>query len=226
MLDRLVQRAEGFSRALLEETRDRLQDVGRHRVQHAVQVESAYHVAAVAVDRRACVEKGDNVCAGLYLEHEPAGHTEMSARIFRVVCGNGMLVEVGRDRRLAFDSMTPPPEWRTRIAETVTASFSPAVLEEEVERLQRSRTRFLSTAYEQVIHLVRERLIDEDERSRIQREYDLSVDPTLYGLVNAITRVAQMHRHEGRWHRALELERLGGEVARGMHEAAGSPVLA
>jgi hypothetical protein len=229
MLKHLIEVARGFSGDLLRETERQLGGVecGPVVLQHATFDGQAFYVTAFAPGLAAEVGTGDFLYGGFSLAHEPSGATEIAPRIYRVACANGMLAEEGEGRRVEFASAEPPREWKAKLASVVEQSFAGGCLDDETRRLRRALGEMLATPYEYLIHLEAQGLIDDDERSRIQREFDRSDDPTLYGFVNAITRIAHLHRNHDHWRRALALERLGGEVARGDHQPpVGCPIVA
>jgi hypothetical protein len=225
-LSELVGTARGFAREVLREAERGLDalPVGPVVVQHAAFDGQGYYVTVFAPGVAAEVGAGDFVYGGMSVAHDPEGTTEVAPRIYRVACGNGSLAEEGEGRRLEFASARPPLRWKAKLREVVEQSFSGGCVDEETRHLRRALAEVLPTPYEHLIHLEAQGLVDDMERSRIQREFDLSDDPTLYGLMNAITRIAHVHRNHAQWRRALALERLGGEVARGDHTPpVGSP---
>lgn len=227
MLQALRARATGFSAALLDETAALLSKVGHDlRVEHAVWSDGEFHVTAYAPGIAGQVAVGDYVYAGFFLAHAPDASTEAGVRIYRVACRNGALADEVEGQRIEFPSMQPPAEWRQRLGAVVARSFDGGCLDEQTRRLRRTLEEILSTPYEYLLHLRAQELITDGEQAQIQREFDRAGDATLYGLVNAVTRVAHTHRSNADWRRALAIERLGGEIAGGEHQPPiGSPVL-
>lgn len=227
MLRELLARAAGFSLELLEETDALLSRVGHGlHVEHAVWSDGEFHVAAYAPGIANEVDVGDYVYAGFYLAHAPDGNTEAGVRIYRVACRNGALVDQVEGQRIEFSSTSPPAEWKEKLGAVVARSFDGGCLDQETRRLRLTLREMLSTPYEYLLHLLAQALITHDERERIQREFDRAGDATIYGLVNAVTRVAHLHRSNADWRRALAIEQLGGEIAGGDHRPPiGSPVL-
>lgn len=226
MLHELRSRATGFSSALLDETAALLSRVGHDlRVEHAVWSDDEFHVAAYAPGIASEVAVGDYVYAGFFLAHAPEGQTEAGVRIYRVACRNGALLAEAEGQRIEFPSTQPPAEWKQKLGAVVAQSFNGGCLDDQTRRLRLTLEEMLSTPYEYLIRLRAKELITDDERARIQREFDRAGDATLYGLVNAVTRLAHTHRSNADWRRALAIERLGGEIAGGQHQPPiGSPV--
>lgn len=226
MLHGLKARARGFSLALLDETEARLSKVGRElRVEHAVWNDGEFHVTAYAPGIASEVAVGDYVYAGFFLAHAPEGTTEAGVRIYRVACKNGALADETEGQRIEFASLHAPADWREKLGAVVARSFDGGCLDEQTRRLRLTLQEMLSTPYEYLLHLRAQGLITDDEQAAIQREFDRAGDATLYGLVNAVTRLAHAHRSNADWRRALAVERLGGEIAGGEHQPPiGAPV--
>jgi len=226
VLDQLRAQATGFSRSLLDETAGLLARVGYDlSIEHAVWSDGEVHVTAIAPGIANEVSEGDYVYAGFFLAHVPDGETEAGVRIYRVECQNGMLADEVEGQRIEFSSTQPPPEWRRKLADVVARSFDGGCLDEQTKRLRATLDEMLTTPFEFLIHLVAQGLISDAERSEVQHEFDRAGDFTLYGLVNAVTRIAHAHRSSADWRRALGVERLGGEIAGGDHQPPiGSPV--
>jgi hypothetical protein len=226
MLRELRARATGFSAALLDETEALLSKVGhRLRVEHAVWSDGEFHVTAHAPGIASEVAVGDYVYAGFFLAHAPEGMTEAGVRVYRVACRNGALADEVEGQRIEFPSAQPPAEWSRRLGAVVARSFDGRCLDEQTGRFRVALEEMLSSPYECLLHLRAQGLITDDEQASIQREFDRAGDATLYGLVNAVTRLAHSHRSNADWRRALAVERLGGEIAGGEHRPPiGSPV--
>ena len=90
--------------------------------------------------------------------------------------------------------------------------------EHELSEAEKAATRMLTTPYETLCNLVAEGYLSEDEQSEVQAEFDAVGDATLYGLINAVTRIAGRCRDFDDWKRAVELERLGGGILGGEHQ--------
>ena len=226
MLEELRRQATGFSRKLLDETSELLSGVGHDlRVEHAVWSDGEFHLTAFAPGIANEVGVGDYVYAGFFLAHAPEADTEAGVRIYRVACQNGALTDEVEGQRIEFASKRPPLRWRHKLKRVVEKSFDGGCLDEQAQRLRVTLEEMLPTPYEYLIHLVAQELITDEEREKIQREFDRAGDATLYGLVNAVTRIAHDHRSQAAWRRAIEIERLGGEIAAGDHQPPiGSPV--
>jgi hypothetical protein len=104
------------------------------------------------------------------------------------------------------------------VSKVVESSFSAQGLDRDTARFRTAMAQMLTTPYELLCNLVAQGYISDDEQSAIQAEFDEVGDFTLYGLINAVTRIAGQCRDSDDWKRAVELERLGGEVLRGDHQ--------
>jgi len=226
MLSQLRSRATGFARDLLDETAARLGGIGRAvEIEHAVWDDGEFHLTAIAPTIANEVREGDYVYAGFFLDHNPAQATQAGVRIYRVACQNGMLADEAEGQQIEFASAQPPPGWKYELSEVIAQSFEGGCLDEQTKRLRATVDEMLTSPFEFLIHLAAQGLIDDDEHSGIQREFERAGDYTLYGLVNAVTAVAHGHRSASDWQRALGIERLGGEIAGGDHQPPiGSPV--
>jgi hypothetical protein len=226
VLEHLITDARGFTRELLAETERLLSAVPRRlEFQHSVFDRGEVHVDVFAPEIAREVEAGDYVYAGFTLAHDPGVYTEAGVRIYRVACRNGVFVDSADGQRLAFEGGRPPFRWKAKLGRVVAQSFDGGCLGEETRRLRRALREILPTPYEFLLNLRAQGLITDEEQEAIQREFRRADDATVYGLVNAVTRIAHLHRERSDWRRALLMERLGGEIARGDHEPpVGSPV--
>jgi hypothetical protein len=219
MLQQLRARVRGFTRDLLDEMDAAIRSVGRDvRFQHADVQPGSMFVAAYSPSIAGEVGVGDFVYGGVYLLHEEKAHTEAGIRVYRVACCNGALSEVGEGQRLEFASDSPPSAWRANLRAIVSRGFEGGHLDAEAARLRHTLETMLASPYEHLLHLAAEGLITENEQARIQHAFDEAGDSSVYGLVNAVTTQAHAERSAGGWRRALEIERLGGEIARGDHQ--------
>src|SRR5262249_35614545 len=96
-------------------------------------------------------------------------------------------------------------------------SFSAEHLDVDLARFRATTQQLLTTPYEFLCNLEAQGLITAEEQSAIQTAFDDEADFSLYGLINAVTRIAHRMRSSDAWARAFEIERLGGEILRGDH---------
>lgn len=226
MFRHLRAHASGFSLKLLEEASSLLSAVPRRlELEHSVVQHGEFHIDVYAPEVAQEVDPGDYVYGGFSLAHAPDVYTEAGVRIYRVACRNGILVDSVDGQRFEFTGSHPPLRWRKKLARIVSQSFDGGCLGEETQRLRKVQQEILTTPYEYLLNLRAQNLITEEEQTAIQREFDKARDATVYGLVNAVTRIARLHRNRSDWRRALQIERLGGDIARGDHTPpVGSPV--
>ncbi len=163
------------------------------------------------------VEKGDRVQAGFFLQNSETGAFPSLAceRVYRVVCENGYMIECEQGQAAALAGVS---DWRPVLALLVDRSFAAEGLDRDVARFRATTAQMLMTPYELLCHLVAQRFISDDEQSAIQAEFVAVGDYTQYGLINAVTRTAGRCRDFDDWKRAVELERLGGEILGGGHQ--------
>jgi hypothetical protein len=163
------------------------------------------------------VSLGDQVCAGFYLQNSEQGIQPSLActRIFRTVCRNGALIECeqGQSAELSIRG------WQKQLSGVVEQSFDAEGLDRDTARFRSTLQQMLVTPYELLCNLVAQQIISEDEQIEIQAEFDDVGDASVYGLINAVTRIAAQCRDSSNWTRSFQLERLGGEILRGDHQA-------
>ena len=163
------------------------------------------------------VDKGDLIHAGFFLQNSEASTfpTQASSRIYRVVCENGALVECEQGQA---GTLAVHENWRGDLAQVVEHSFEAQGLDLETARFRAAMSQMLMTPYELLCNLVAQHILTEEEQSAVQQEFDAVGDYTLYGLINAVTRIAAHCRDFDDWKRSVELERLGGEILHGGHQ--------
>jgi hypothetical protein len=200
---------------LLEVTIDLLREVPWHiQVDHCQEDRGDLRLAVVAADLGRSVGEGDQVRAGFFLQNSESGtfRTVACSRVYRVVCENGALVECEAGQSVVLGGGA---DWPRELDRVVARSFDADGLDRDTARFRSTTTQMLMTPYELLCNLVAQRVISEDEQTAIQREFDETGDCTLYGLINAVTRMAGRCRDFDEWKRAVELERLGGHILRG-----------
>jgi hypothetical protein len=185
-------------------------------VDYCVELDGDVRLAVVARDLGREMSPGDPVRAGLHLETSASGDTatRVCERLFRVVCCNGALVEFERTQAATL----VPATWERQLEAVVARSFHAEGFRHDAARFRATLNQMLASPYELLCHLAARRLISDDEQSAIQHEFTRADDPTLYGFINAVTRIAGRLREDDEWRRSVELERLGGEILRGDHQ--------
>lgn len=157
------------------------------------------------------VRQGDTVCAGVALRADPDGGLQLSPRVYRVRCANGLVSESGT---LAVREATPGA-----IRAAVRELLGRRVLEEQVEPLRAAAALPVDEATVQREIALFARLVQatalhslELREAQMRAEYERAGDRTAWGLVNALTAVARSQRD---WSRRLREEReAGGVLAR------------
>jgi hypothetical protein len=191
-------------------------------IDHCDEHRGDLRLAVVARGLGRDVEKGDLVHAGFFIQNSESGAfpARASERIYRVVCENGYIIECEQGQATTLSGQT---DWQADLALVVDRSFAAEGLDRDAARFRATTTQMLMTPYELLCNLVAQQVLSEEEQVAVQHEFDEVGDYTLYGLINAVTRVAGRCRDFDDWKRAVELERLGGEILRGDHQP---PVLA
>lgn len=189
-------------------------------VDHCHEQEGSLHVAVLATDLGRSLEKGDEVNAGFFLQNSEAGRfdTLACARVFRVACWNGMLLECDEGQSFCVAAGGDRPgAWREKIKEVVDRSFCGDGIDVDAARFSAATQQIVMTPYEFLCNLYAQGLITDDEQHSIQRAFDEAADFSMYGVINAVTQAAHGLRANDRWARAFQIERLGGEILRGDH---------
>ena len=184
-------------------------------VDYCVENDGLVRLAVVARDLGRDMTLGDTVRAGLHLEASADGTVpaRVGERLFRVACANGAIVEFERGQSATLQAST----WRPALESVVARCFSAPGLDRDAARFRATTNQMLVAPYELLCHLAARRLVSDAEQTAIQREFDDAGDATLYGFINAVTRVAGRLRESDGWKRSIELERLGGDILRGDH---------
>jgi len=195
------------------------------RVDHCDEEDGDLHLTLYCPGVARELRPGDWFYGGFYLANTETGQadTEASVRIFRLVCQNGAIIDAAEGQRLEIPRIErgvaapPPPEWPAKLQRVVERSFDGGVVDENAGRFESAYREALATPYEFLLNLIAQGLIAEAERDRIQRAFADEGEESMFGLINAVTRLAHAHRAGGEWSRAFQVERLGGEILRGDH---------
>lgn len=202
---------------VLETAISQMQATGHQLLVDRVNIRhGSWMVSLVARDVVDEAVEDDLLYAGVHLSYSPIGDTEACSRVFRLICRNGALTDTADGRRVVFNRHLPS-DWQSQLERVIKTGFSGPSLSEDTARLRRYVQETLSSPYEHLCHLVAQGLITADEQVAIQRAFTKSGDQSMYGLINAITSIAHLHRDDDDWRRALAMERLGGEIIRGDH---------
>ena len=219
---RLVGNLELLDQAILQFKRA---DTGI-RVEHCREEDGELYLTAVAPQPAAEAGVGDFLYGGFILSNSETAllDTEACARIFRVACSNGALSDFNEGSRFVLprilETGRPDPyvNWPARLGEVIARSFDGGNFDEDSRRFRATMEQILATPYEFLLNLVAQGLITEEERGKIQREFREADDATMYGLINAVTRIAHGMRDGNDLRRASDIERLAGEIIRGDHQ--------
>ena len=216
MYDNAKSGATPFSRELIAKARALLADHAPSlRTQHDGWKVGSFQLDVYAPGIGGSVRQGDELHAGFSLAHDPAGRTHAAARLYRVVCENGAIVPVAMSEQAEFDSEVPSFDWEQQLAYAVAASFDPERLNEHIDRLQHAARKPVAELSSILGMLQARRQITMTERVYIEHLYEEESDPTLYGVMNAVTAAAHMLRAMDQWDRAAAIERIGGEIGLG-----------
>jgi hypothetical protein len=206
---------------LLNAVVDMLRELPWHfYVDHCHEANGDLHLSVMAIDLGRELEKGDKLNAGFFVQNSESRNCETLAcsRVFRVACENGALLECEKGQSFEIAAANKPPaNWQTKIQHVVNRSFDSHGLDLDLARFRATTEQMLVTPYEILCHLSAQGLITDDEQSDIQAAFTEAADFTMYGLINAVTRIAHGLRSSNSWPRAFEVERLGGEILRGDH---------
>ena len=207
--------------ALLDHVVESLRELPwRFAVDHCHERDGQVHLAVTAHDLGRNLDVGDKINAGFFLQNAEDGQSETLActRTFRVSCENGALLECEKGQSFTVSAAdAPPTDWQHKITAVINRSFSGDGIDVDLARFRATTQQMVVTPYEFLCHLHAQGLITDDEQSEIQSAFTEAADFTMYGLINAVTRVAHGLRSSDRWVRAFQIERLGGEILRGDH---------
>lgn len=196
------------------------------KIEHCSEGDGELYLTAVAPELASQAGVGDYLYGGFLLASSETAllDTEACVRIFRLACSNGALADFNPGQRLVMprfvEAGAPDPyvNWPARLDEVIARSFDGGNFDEDSSRFRATTEQILATPYEFLLNLAAQGLITEEEQSRIQKEFRDADDATMYGLINAVTRIAHGLREGNRWRRASDIERLAGEIIRGDHQ--------
>jgi hypothetical protein len=196
------------------------------RIEHCREEEGELYLTAVAPELAAEAGVGDYLYGGFLLANSETAllDTEACARIFRLACSNGALADFTEGRSLVLPRLLeagrPDPyvNWPGKLAEVIARSFDGGNFDEDSRRFRSTMDQILATPYEFLLNLAAQGLITDEEQVRIQKKFREADDATMYGLINAVTRIAHAMRDGNDLRRASDIERLAGEIIRGDHQ--------
>jgi hypothetical protein len=159
---------------------------------------SGYLAISVAVPSRAAnVRVGDVVCAGFAAVRRGNGTLSIRPRLYRKKCTNGQIVHLG-DGEDTIESLAS-------IGPAVRACFSATTFENAVDRFRvAARTKLESPAL-----LLSRAGASTSWDDRVRTAYAGERDPTVWGLINAVTARARSETHlERRFDLEADTERI------------------
>lgn len=174
------------------------------------------------------IKKGDVVQLGLVASNSEVGCGALSIQVlmFRLACLNGAImsedlpgfrrVHIGAEFK-ADDAILTDETRRTRDAaiwlqarDTIAAAVNQTTLDKIVDRMKGIAAIELQDP-EKAVELVSKRFdLVEDERNAVMQNLIRGGDVTQWGLLNAVTAIANTHAN---YDRATEIESLGGKIA-------------
>ena len=206
-LGQLIEIIEAFSAFLLSLEL-------RLTVDYCTLVRDTCFLGIYANDLVQSTRDGDEFFAGISLAHSRLHQIEVSKRVFRRVCQNGLVLEQRNESHIRLNN---EKKWKSILRTTIDGAFSQMSLDQNNTRLKACIDQALFTSFEYLEFLVGQKYINSDERIEIQDEFERAGDYTLYGFINAVTWVASRLKLGDEWKRSLELERLAGRISLGDH---------
>jgi hypothetical protein len=173
--------------------------------------------------------RDDVVHPGIVISNSEVGAGALSVEpmIFRLVCSNGMIAgtsirrnHVGRSSAGGSEDAYEFYSDETRrlddaalwakVRDTVNAAVTDAIFHRMVDKLNIATRDELGDDPVSVVEVTAERFgLDEREQGSLLRHLATGGDLTRFGLLNAVTRTAEDAKS---YDRAIELERVGGEI--------------
>jgi len=193
-----------------------------------IQAVSTKLAASIAHARQTGV-KDDVVHPGIVISNSEVGAGALSVEpmIFRLICLNGMIAgtsirrnHVGRSSNGGSDDayefysdetrrLDDAALW-SKVRDTVDAAVTDAIFQRLVSKLNAASGDGLGDDPVSVVEVTAQRLgLDDREQSSVLSHLARGGDFTRFGLLNAVTRTAEDAKS---YDRAIELERLGGEI--------------
>ena len=199
------------------------------RVESAELTDRRLYVKAVTEKVSFEVKKGDVVQAGIVISNSEVGlgSVKVEPMIFRLVCSNGMVAadasirkyHVGRghdagdlaeeffrnETRVADDYAF----W-LKVADVVRGAFNKEVFERLAKKMTDATKDAIEADVVDVVEVVQKKFqLTDGERSGVLTNLIKNADLSRYGLLNAVTQMAQTVPS---YDRSTDLERLGGQI--------------
>ncbi len=213
---------------LAEAVIPQLERPGVHVVSARV-TDTHFYLQATSDRVTAEVRRGDIVQAGVVIANSEVGASSLriSPMVYRLICTNGLISgselrqhHVGRGLDPSEDGATEFYRDETcravdrafwlKVVDTVDAAMNEALFGQLVDKLRLAAGEPLDAKPSEIVEVVARRFgLTEAEQDGVLQQLALGADWTRYGVVNAVTRVAE---DSETYDRAVELERIGGEV--------------
>ncbi len=203
------------------------------RVESCELTDSRLYIKAVTPRLSAEVKKGDVVQAGLMITNSEVGHgaIKIEPLIYRLVCSNGAVINdmamrknhVGRRSSQQFFDMEDAAQYyrdETRMADdrafwmkvsdVVSALLDEVIFQKIVSRWREAADQKITIDPIEVVERTAKRYnLSDGERGGVLMHLIQGGDLSAYGLMNAVTRMAQDVES---YDRSTEMERLGPEI--------------
>ena len=213
---------------LAEAVIPKLERPGVHVVSARV-TDTHFYLQATSDRVTAEVRRGDIVQAGVVIANSEVGASSLriSPMVYRLICTNGLISgselrqhHVGRGLDPNEDGATEFYRDETcravdrafwlKVVDTVDAAMNEALFGQLVDKLRVAAGEPLDAKPSEIVEVVARRFgLTEAEQDGVLQQLALGADWTHYGVVNAVTRIAE---DSETYDCAVELERIGGEV--------------
>jgi Domain of unknown function (DUF932) len=198
------------------------------RVVSARITDTHFYLQATSDRVTAEVRRGDIVQAAVVIANSEVGASSLrvSPMVYRLVCTNGLIsgselrqhhVGRGLDPNDGASEFYRDETCRAvdrafwlKVVDTVDAAMNEALFGQLVDKLRVAAGEPLDAKPSAIVEVVGRRFgLTETEQDGVLQQLALGADWTRYGVVNAVTRIAE---DSATYDRAVELERIGGEV--------------
>ncbi len=213
---------------LAEAVIPQLERPGVHVVSARI-TDTHFYLQATSDRVTAEVRRGDIVQAGVVIANSEVGAScaRISPMVYRLICTNGLISgselrqhHVGRGIDPADDGASEFIGMETcravdrafwlKVVDTVDAAMNEALFGQLVHELRVAAGEPLDAKPSEIVEVVARRFaLTEVEQDGVLHQLALGADWTRYGVVNAVTRIAE---DSATYDRAVELERIGGEL--------------
>jgi hypothetical protein len=213
---------------LAEAVIPQLERPGVHIVSARI-TDTHFYLQATSDKVTAELRQGDVVQAGVVIANSEVGASSLriSPMVYRLICTNGLISgselrqhHVGRGIDPSEDGA--PEFYRDetcravdrafwlKVVDTVDAAMNEALFGQLVDKLRLAAGEPLDAKPSEIVQVVARRFgLSEAEQDSVLQQLAFGADWTRYGVVNAVTRIAE---DSPTYDRAVELERIGGEV--------------